>query len=405
MNISERIICPDCGPATVSHAVERWSARVDGIMGYIHKPFETVAEALGPLVSKMRPGCLAPPLATFFSAIKLGTVVSAPDEKTNLRARVLWEEAARRGIVMKEFRPFNLSRDLFFASHGGDARAFDGLPRPRSSSSTSINWMDDKGIIMEKFRAAGIPVPHGKSCKNLRQAEEVFRAVERPFIVKPAIGSRSRHTYVNITSLAALRHAFKKAQELSPFVVVQEELLGFVFRVTLVGGTVAGVVRREPPHVVGDGKHTVRELIEKENKNPLRQGPIFHELPIGGEETSKVLTAQQLSLEAIPEKGVVVVLHKKVSRAYGASTTEITDIHPDNMDSFLKIAEVLDDPLVGVDFMIEDISKSWCEQSRCGVIECNSLPFIDLHHYPLKGTARNVASMVWDLIFPESRPS
>ena len=94
-------------------------------------------------------------------------------------------------------------------------------------------------------------------------------------------------------------------------------------------------------------------------------------------------------------------LHPKVSRSYGASTTEITDAHPENVELFLKIAETLDDPLVGVDFMMEDMARSWREQ-KCGVIECNSCPFIDLHHYPLRGPARNVAGMVWDMIFPSS---
>src|SRR4029077_14616037 len=94
------------------------------------------------------------------------------------------------------------------------------------------------------------------------------------------------HTYVGIADIASLRHAFLKAKEVSPYPVVEEELPGFVFRITLIGGAVVGVMRREPPHVVGDGtgaegsggKHTIRELIAAENKNPLRHGPIFHEL-------------------------------------------------------------------------------------------------------------------------------
>jgi cyanophycin synthetase len=97
----------------------------------------------------------------------------------------------------------------------------------------------------------------------------------------------------------------------------------------------------------------------------------------------------------------MVTLHEKVSRAYGASTTEMADVHPENEKLFVKIAAVLDDPLVGVDFMIEDMAKPWYEQ-KCGVIECNSLPFIDLHHFPLKGSARNAAGAVWEMIFPDA---
>jgi cyanophycin synthetase len=295
---------------------------------------------------------------------------------------------------MREFRPFGLPREIFFASYGNDTRIFDGLPRPRLAHEAAQNWMDDKGVILKKFRRAGVPVPRGKSCTTFKQAEKVLNAVDAPVIVKPSIGSRSRHTYMHITNATELRHAFTKAKELCPAVVVEEELSGFVFRVTLVAGRIAGVMRREPPHVIGDGKQTVQQLIEEENKNPLRHGPIFHTLDVD----STMLALQKLSLTAVPEKNRVVILHPKVSRSFGASTTEITDIHPDNEKLFLKISEVLDDPLVGVDFMIDDMAVSWQEQ-KCGVIECNSLPFIDLHHYPLKGPARNVAGMVWDMIF------
>ena len=66
------------------------------------------------------------------------------------------------------------------------------------------------------------------------------------------------------------------------------------------------------------------------------------------------------------------------------------------------IGKFLKDPLVGVDFIMEDITKSWKEQNLSGIIECNSLPFIDLHHYPLFGKPNNVASKLWDLVMPES---
>jgi cyanophycin synthetase len=307
---------------------------------------------------------------------------------------------------MREIRPFGLAREIFYATYAGDTYFFDGLPRPRTAHESSLNWMDDKGVILKKFRAAGIPVPQGKACASLKQAEQVFNEiVTKPndaVIVKPSVGSRSRHTYMHITELSALRHAYQKAKELSPEAVVEEDLTGFVFRVTLIGGKIEGVMRREPPHVMGDGVHTIRQLAEEENKNPLRHGPHFHTLDLG-DEAIAYLKEQNLTLASIPEKDRMVMLHPKVSRTFGASNTEVTDIHPDNTELFLHIAITLDDPLVGVDFMINDMARSWKDQ-KCGVIECNSLPFIDLHHFPLKGPARNTAGALWDIIFPGSHP-
>jgi len=399
-----RAYCPDCGPAGVSHAAERWSVRADAFIHILEIPPSLIWRGIKPLIAKTRPGRLAPATMQTLAALGLGEIITHADDKNNWRARVLWEEAERRGIVMREFRPFGLAREIFYATYHKDTRGFDGLPRPRAARDAALDWMDDKGIILKKFRTAGIPVPRGASVSTANAAEKIFHSIvvseNTAVIVKPSIGSRSRHTYVHITNVETLRRAFKKAKELSPRVVVEEELSGFVFRITLVGGQIAGVMRREPPHVIGDGTHTIHRLIVEENNNPLRHGPIFHELPLG-EEAIAIVKEQGLALESIPAAGRMVIIHPKVSRSYGASTTEITDIHPDNKKLFLHIAEVLDDPLVGVDFMIDDMARSWKDQ-KCGVIECNSLPFIDLHHFPLKGPARNTAGVVWDLIFSES---
>ena len=67
------------------------------------------------------------------------------------------------------------------------------------------------------------------------------------------------------------------------------------------------------------------------------------------------------------------------------------------------VGRFLKDPLVGVDFIIGDVTKSWKEEKHCGIIECNSLPFIDLHHYVMFGKPQNVAGKLWDLVLPESK--
>ena len=394
--------CPDCGPATVSHAIERWSIRADMLVRWLTLPPQLIWEGLKPLIAPLKPGRLAPFVLRAAAVLRLGTIIDKADEQDNWRNKVLWEEAEHRGIIMKEFRPLGLPRDVFIATKNGDTRLFDGLPRPRAAKESSLSWMDNKGIILKKFRDGGVPVPRGESIRAVAQAEKIFNEITDDgkvgaVIVKPTIGSRSRHTYVNITDIASLRKAFFKAKQISPCVVVEEELSGFVFRITLVGGKLAGLMRREPPHVMGDGKRTITQLIEIENKNPLRHGPIFHELHVDDDGLA-ILKEQKLSLNDVPEKDRMVTLHPKVSRSFGASTTEITDIHPENQKLFLRMAAVLEDPIVGIDFMINDMAKPWQEQ-KCGVIECNSLPFIDLHHYPLKGPARNVAGLVWDIAF------
>lgn len=108
----------------------------------------------------------------------------------------------------------------------------------------------------------------------------------------------------------------------------------------------------------------------------------------------------------MPEKGIVVTLSQKATRGIGGGTTDMTDvIHADNRTMLEAAAAVVNDPLIGIDFIIPDVTKSWREQERSGIIECNSMPFIDLHHYPLVGSPRNVAGALWDIVISDTGSS
>lgn len=99
-----------------------------------------------------------------------------------------------------------------------------------------------------------------------------------------------------------------------------------------------------------------------------------------------------------PQKDEVVYLSEKIGLSYGGGASEEYDIcHPDNRELFERAARVFGDPIVGFDFMIADITKSWKTQ-RCGFLEANSVPFINLHHHPHQGKSRNIAAKVWDLM-------
>jgi len=393
-------ICPDCGPATVIHSVEWFSALLDSGLSPIFGVFEFIWRGVGGIFYRLPLARFSVPCMKILTALHLGTFSDTRDSKDNLRTQAMWESANKRGISVFQFRFFgNPDTSFFVARRGNSVRVFDGLPRVERTPSKSLKWMDNKGTMKKKFLDASIPVAKGGVCFSLPRALKVFRSIEKPVIVKPHIGSRSRHTVVHINDEKSLAVAFKKAKQLSPWVVVEEELEGMVFRASVVDRKLVGVIRREPPHVFGDGVSTVRTLVQKDNQNPLRHGPIFHTIPMD-EEADAELRRQDLSWNSIPAKGIFVTLNQKVSRSYGATTSDMTPVtHPENVKLFEKIGRVLGDSLVGIDFIVNDISKPWTEQKRCGVIECNSLPFLDLHHYPFTGTPRDAAGALWDAVF------
>jgi cyanophycin synthetase len=318
------------------------------------------------------------------------------------RAQVLWEEAEKRGIKMEELLLFGKAFDVYTAEKSENRRIgksehgiiFSGLPRPKGYSNNWLDLMDDKWLLKKKLKGNNLPVPAGKSVSRFSEALKVFNSISKPAIVKPRGGSRGRHTTTFVSTEAELHQAFKIAKQLCYWVMVEEQLTGPVYRATLVNFELAGVLRGDSPQIIGDGINTISQLISQKNLAP-------HDgvKNIAADDRAKIfLSRQGLGLTSIPKKGQLVYLSEKIGVSYGGSSSEDLEIcHPDNKELFIKAAKVLGDPIVGFDFIIPDIATSY-KQQKCGFIEVNSLPFINLHHDPLHGKAQNVAARVWDMV-------
>ncbi|MFZ2204968.1 MAG: hypothetical protein WAV23_00035 [Minisyncoccia bacterium] len=390
--------CKDCEPAQEIH----WIAYTSVVLGWLNQPFFNFMEYVFKSTAEAISSKASIPFIKSMVFLKLAHFSDELDKKDTWRTKCFWDEANSRGIKVREFHMGPI-RDIFIAEYQGKTISFDGLPRPGISESKSLNWMDNKGIMKKKFLKIGIPVAGGGVAWSTNQALNIFNRVTKPVITKPNLGSRSRHTMIHLETPDALVSGFKKARKLSPFVVVEEELRGDLFRGTLIGGKLVGVIKRDQPAIKGDGVRTVRVLWEEENKRPERQGPVFHEITIDREAEIE-LNRQGLNMESIPDVGQNVTFSQKTSRGCGGTTTEMTDvIHPENIKMLEKIGAYLENPLVGVDFIIGDVTKPWFEEKHSGIIELNSLPFIDLHHYPLFGKPNNIAGKLWDIVIPESK--
>lgn len=336
---------------------------------------------------------------------RLGAWHESFDEHDALRTRALFETAPARGIALKQFRLFDKPHMSFLvAERAGKVRVFEALPRPNFLLSKNLSWMDDKGILKKKFSRAGFPVAKGGIAMTSWGARKIFRELRKPVITKPAMGSGSRHTTIHLEDEEGFLRAFRNARILSPWVVVEEELFGPVFRATVVGGKLIGVVRRDPPRVLGDGEKSVRELVAEANRDPRRSGPIFSKIAMG-EEALLELQRQGLDFDSVPVKGRMVTLNQKITWANGGTTEDVTDAtHSVNAELFEKVAAFLADPIIGIDFIIRDIAEPWGTEERSGIVELNSMPFLDNHHYLFEGQPRDAAGAVWDLAF-DTAPS
>lgn len=385
--------CPYCGNNPVPH--------------FLHWYFESINVLFGPLRVLLLYNPLALLVKRAFGRIPwalgltdllaaLGVVGFSDDVAScpSGRGQVLWEEAIRRGVTVRELKLFGRRFDTYVAERGPKRIVFSGLPRPRGYDDRNLDILDDKPAFKRVMSAAGLPVAAGGVAKSFRQAERIFERVAKPVIVKPRSGSRGRHTSTYVYTKEQLKEAFAVAKQLCYWVVVEEHLEGPVYRGTVIDYRCRGVLRGDSPQVVGDGARTVAELAAARNAAP-HEGSA--DIVLDGR-TDRFLARRGLTRFSVPPAGQVVYLSEKVGVSYGGSSSEDFEAcHPKNKSLFERAARACGDPILGFDFIIPDITKSWREQ-RCGFIEVNTLPFINLHHHPLLGRPQNVAARVWDLV-------
>lgn len=309
------------------------------------------------------------------------------------RARVLREEAERRGIKMTEIKPFNMSINLYKAKMKNRNIYFMDMPRP-DTLDKNLYWIDDKFLFKKLLAQHNLPHAKGDSLSSLHKAIEYFHTLQKPVIIKPRLGSRSRHTNTGISDIPWFKRAFKIAKQLCYRVIVEEQLPWPVYRGTLIGGKLIAVLGGTSPQVIGDGMRTIEELIALKNQTKHEQ-----QANIKITDTLKnFLKSNSMSLESVPSVWQIVKISAKSGIANGGESFDITEqTHPDNKHMLELAAKAADSPIIGLDFIIADITKSYKDQ-KCGIIECNTAPFIQLHHDVMIGKPINVAKYVWDLI-------
>lgn len=311
------------------------------------------------------------------------------------RGQVIAEEAVRRGWKIETAVVFGKPTDVYRLTLPQErVLVFNGLPRLSEEDEANAHWIDDKALMKERLLQANIRASRGGHFKDLSEAVAYFKAQKTPVIVKPRYGSRGRHTTTWINDLEDFKNAFLVAKQLGRFVIVEEHLIGSVYRATMVNGKLAGVLAGDPPRITGDGVHTIRELIALKNETKHERVGIVHIT----DAMEVFLARRNLTLDTVLTEGMTIDLTEKIGLSYGGKSREVTpDTHPKLREHLERAAMVVNDPIIGFDFITPDVSVD-PDTVQWGIIECNALPFINLHHDPLEGEPVNVAGIFLDYI-------
>jgi cyanophycin synthetase len=270
-------------------------------------------------------------------------------------------------------------------------------------SCIAVDTVGNKHLTKGVLRDYMIPVPDGDISQSEEGAVYTAKEIGYPVVVKPLDGNQGKGVSINLKNEQEVRAAFAEAKRFSKFVLVEKYIKGKDYRLLVVGNKLSAAAERRAPAVVGDGIHSILELVEIENSNELRGSD--HEKPLTKIKldclAKKVLISQGYDEYYIPKVDEVVYLRYNSNISTGGTARDCTyEVHPYNAELAVRAAKVLGLDIAGIDICCEDISEPICKQEGA-IIEVNASPGLRMHVYPTIGESRNVASDILDMLFPE----
>ena len=230
-----------------------------------------------------------------------------------------------------------------------------------------------------------------------------------PIVIKPLDGNHGRGITIDVNSWEDAEEAYDLASKESKTrsVIVERFYKGSDHRLLVNNGKLVAVAERVPASVVGDGQHTIEELITITNEDPRRgEGHDNVLTKIKVDKTSlAILDKQGLRLETVLDKGEVAYLRATANLSTGGMAIDRTDeIHPQNLWMAERVSKIIGLDIMGIDVVTPDISKPLQEVDGV-IVEVNAAPGVRMHVAPAQGLSRNVAAPVMDMLFPPDTPS
>ena len=211
-----------------------------------------------------------------------------------------------------------------------------------------------------------------------------------PLTVKPYDGNHGHGITANINDPSQLHSAYLKAIRYSRQVIVEKHIAGKDCRLLVVGDRLVAAAERRPACVVGNGVHTVAELVAAENENPRRG--VGHEKPLTrirlDQTAEEILQRAGLTPESVPAEGEVVYLRENGNLSTGGTARDCTaEVHPANAAIAVRAAQLIGLDIAGIDLILSDIAQP-LTTSNGAVIEVNACPGLRMHLYPTEGQPR-----------------
>src|SRR6266516_4865041 len=386
----------------------RGKTRRAGTPGYYHVVYgyneEQVGLAAGKLAVRLL-NHLVQANPTFDFVAELESLVLLADQAAfGPSTQAILDEAARRDI------PYIRLNDQSFVQLGQGK--YQQRIRATMTSRTSALGVDiagDKKLTTSLLASAGLPVPKSEAVRSADEAAAVAARIGYPVVLKPLDGNHGRGVSLDLRTEEDVRRSYERAirQTRSGVVVVESFIKGNDYRVLVIDGHMVAVAERVPAHVIGDGVHSVRELVDITNRDPRRG--IGHEKVLTrikiDQAAEELVKRQGFGFDEIPPKDAVVKLAATANMSTGGISIDRTmEADHDNVENAEEAARVVGLDVAGIDFLTPDISQP-VRETGGAIVEVNAAPGFRMHTHPTEGEPQYVAKPVIDLLFPQGTPS
>ncbi|MEN8788104.1 MAG: cyanophycin synthetase [Flavobacteriaceae bacterium] len=308
------------------------------------------------------------------------------------------EEAQSRGIPWIRLNKYSLCQ----LGYGANQKRIQATVTSETSS-IGVELACDKEDTKYLLEQAEVEVPRGDIISRESSLKEACRYVGYPLVIKPIDGNHGRGITVDINNYEDALEAFNIAKEVSRRVIVEKYITGEDYRLLVINNVFVAAAKRTPAHVVGDGNHTIEELVAEVNKDPRRgygHEKVLTAITIN-DLTKNIIKDAGYKPESILDKGEMLILKDTANLSTGGTAEDVTDIvHPANVSMAERISKIIDLDICGIDVMTTDITKPLSDTGGA-VLEVNAGPGFRMHLAPTTGLPRNVAAPVVDKLFPQ----
>ena len=319
-------------------------------------------------------------------------------EDLELSTQILMKESVKHGIKVEMI---DRSDNFISLEKDNKIEYVKQATKTSKDNYVTVLMMENKTVTKKVLAKHDIRVPMGEEFNSIEEAERnVDKFVNKPIVIKPKSTNFGKgiSIFKDGGSREELMEGFNIAFKDDSTVLIEEFIKGKEYRFLVIDDEVAGILHRVPANVTGDGKLSIRELVEIKNQDPLRgKGYVTPLEKIKLDDAAKLfLNNDNKDFDYVPAKDEVVYLRENSNISTGGDSIDYTDLIPQKFkDIAVECAKAVNARVCGVDIMLEDYSS---EDSSYGIIELNFNPAIHIHCFPYKGTERNIAYKVLKLL-------